>query len=104
MALTGCVSEPLFSTLIGLGCSMLRSCLSANMGSIKFSVTEHKQAILPLVGICVCLAGIFGFFIFNFKNKFHLHKCTAIIQMFLYAFFLGIIITLTFVFPEKGGH
>ena len=82
---------------------MLRSSLAAG-GQVIFSVVEHRQAILPLVGICICMGGILGFFIYNCKHDFHLKKFIAIIQLFIYAFFFGIIITLTMILPEKGGH
>jgi Ca2+/Na+ antiporter len=100
MALTGCVSEPLFSMLFGLGCSMLRAA-AANHGSVHFSVQRHAQAILPLAGICLCL-GVHGvFFIFNCRNKFNLKRFPAFILLFIYAFFFGIIIALTAILPEN---
>ena len=104
MALTGCVAEPVFSMLIGLGFSMLRSALATEKGYVRFSVKAHQQAILPLVGICLCLAMIASFFIFNCCRNFRMNKLASFVQLGVYAFFFGIIITLTIIFPENGGH
>lgn len=103
MALTGTVSEPLFSCLIGLACAMLKSSIE-NGGSITFSIEQHKQAILPLVGIAVCMTGLIGSLAYYCITKFHLKKFPAIIQLIIYAVFFGIIITLTALLPEKAGH
>jgi Ca2+/Na+ antiporter len=99
MALTGCVAEPLFALLVGLGCSMVRSALVAG-GSITFSLSHHRQAILPFVGICLCLVVLLTFLIYNCVIKFKLRKGFSMVQLLTYALFFGIIITLTILFPK----
>jgi len=101
MAITGAVSEPLFSTLLGLGISMLRSTIELGK-PVTFSVRDRKQAILPLVGICMCFGGLLCFFLYNMSNGFHIKRLSAMIQLSMYAFFLGIIFVLMIIFPENA--
>lgn len=98
MALTGCVSEPVFSMLVGLGSSMIRGALT--YGAIPFNL-KRKQAKLPFVGLCIVLATQFIFLVYNCRNKFKMTKSVSFIQLFIYAFFFGIIVTLTCILPEN---
>eukprot|EP00831_Metopus_contortus_P069626 TRINITY_DN6269_c0_g1_i14.p1 TRINITY_DN6269_c0_g1~~TRINITY_DN6269_c0_g1_i14.p1 ORF type:complete len:204 (-),score=25.27 TRINITY_DN6269_c0_g1_i14:51-662(-) len=103
MALTGAISEPLFSMLVGLGVSMLKASI-ARGGSIEFSFIAHRQAILPLVGLIISLIAHISFFIFNCYRRFHLRKIPAVIMLIFYSFFFGIIVTLTAILPFNQGH
>eukprot|EP00826_Nyctotherus_ovalis_P063815 TRINITY_DN9359_c0_g1_i27.p2 TRINITY_DN9359_c0_g1~~TRINITY_DN9359_c0_g1_i27.p2 ORF type:complete len:107 (-),score=26.65 TRINITY_DN9359_c0_g1_i27:88-408(-) len=99
MAITGAVSEPLFSTLLGFGISMIKS---TTKGPLTFSVDKRIQAVFPLVGICMCLGGLLCFFLYNWSNGFHIKRVSSMIQLSMYAFFLGILVVLMVILPSNN--
>lgn len=103
MALTGCVAEPVFSMLMGLGGSMLRSSLTLG-GTIKFNVREHVQAVMPLTGLGICMFLNTIFLVVNWRRGFQMSKILGIFQFACYAIFCGIIITLMVLLHKHEGH
>ena len=87
MAITGCVSEPLFSQAFGVGISMLINTMTEGYkisGAIEYSAKEHPAAYLPLMGEAVCVVGLMVFFIYNFFKKFRMTKLPSIIELAIY--------------------
>ena len=91
MAMTGCVSEPLFSQAFGLGICMLINAITEDFtgkigpkGSIRFNPYNHHPAYMPFMGIAVCSVTLMVFLIYNAKLKFQLTKIPAIIQLVIY--------------------
>ena len=91
MAMTGCVSEPLFSQAFGLGICMFINAVSEDFigkigpkGSIRFTPYKHHPAYMPFMGIAVCSVTLMVFLIYNAKLKFQLTKIPAIIQLVIY--------------------
>lgn len=98
MALTACVSEPIFTMLIGLGCSMMQGALK--YGVIPFDLTR-KQAKLPFIGLCILLLTQVYFLIFYCFNKFKMTKIASCVQLLIYAIFLALMIAIAVIVPEN---
>lgn len=98
MALTGCISAPVFFTLVGFGGAMARGTL--NYGPVPFNFTD-KQAILPFIGLVITLYSQFVYFICYCINGFKLKRVASYSQLFTYTFFFGIILTFTILLRGK---
>jgi Ca2+/Na+ antiporter len=99
MALTACVSEPVFSMLMGLGSSMLRTAIVYN--GFEFNL-HRKQAKLPFISLCIVLFAQLVFLFYNCWQRFKFSKFVSFFQLLLYAFFFGIVVTLTAILPENN--
>ena len=105
MAMTGCVSEPLFSQAFGLGICMFINTIREGFekdrdpkGSIRFDPYNHHPAYMPFMGIAVCSVGLMAFLIWNMKLKFQMSKIPAIIQLVVYSLtFIGMFLIFAFV-------